>query len=403
MKTRIAIIGTVGLPANYGGFETLTEHLVEELSDTYDMTVYCSGKKYPKNKRSTHYKNAKLVYLPFDANGMQSIIYDCISILHAIMRNDVLVILGVSGGIILPFVRLFTNVKIITSIDGIEWKREKWGKLASWYLWYAEMLCVKFSHADIADNESIQDYTAKRYKSLSNIIEYGGDHTITREIKISDYKRFPFLCNQYAFSVCRIEPENNVHLILEAFSRLPHLILVFVGNWNKNEYGVNLKDKYNKYKNLYLLDPIYNQEELDLLRGNCRLYIHGHSAGGTNPSLVEAMWLGRCIFSFDVSYNRTTTQNKAYYFRTLDQLIDLLSITSSQEINNIANRMLSISRKRYSWKFIANRYNMMIKGVLNSSKSKKIQPSIISRISESDALALGLSHMKNSNLFYENR
>jgi hypothetical protein len=131
---KIAIIGTVGLPANYGGFETLTEHLIEDLGQKHTITVYCSGKKYPASARKATYKGANLRYIPLDANGIQSIPYDSISILHALFYADVLLILGVAGAWILPFVRWFTNKKIIISIDGIEWKRDKWNWLAKWYL-----------------------------------------------------------------------------------------------------------------------------------------------------------------------------------------------------------------------------------------------------------------------------
>ena len=153
-KKRIAIIGTVGLPAKYGGFETLTDHLVTNLSEQYQMTVYCSKKNYKKAERLNTYKGANLKYINLKANGVQSIPYDTLSILDALLKNDVLLILGVAGAWILPFVKFFTNKKIIISIDGIEWKREKWNNLAKLYLRWAEKLAVKYSHIDISDNES---------------------------------------------------------------------------------------------------------------------------------------------------------------------------------------------------------------------------------------------------------
>ncbi|MDE3251012.1 MAG: DUF1972 domain-containing protein, partial [Bacteroidota bacterium] len=125
-KKRIAIIGTVGVPAKYGGFETLAEHLVRQMGEEFDITVYCTKKKYRAEERQKTYLGAKLVYLPMDANGIWSIIYDCISIFHALFSADVLLVLGVSGGFMLPFVRRFTTKKLIVSIDGIEWKRDKW-------------------------------------------------------------------------------------------------------------------------------------------------------------------------------------------------------------------------------------------------------------------------------------
>jgi glycosyltransferase involved in cell wall biosynthesis len=280
-KKKLAVIGTVGLPAKYGGFETLADHLVQNLGDQYDMTVYCSGKKYPADQRQEQYQKARLTYLPFDANGIQSIPYDTLSILHALFYADVLLILGVAGAWILPFVKLFTRKRIIVSIDGIEWKRDKWSLFAKWYLWWAEKIAVKYSHIDISDNESIQDYTAVRYGSLSRIIEYGADHTMEAKPTTEDKKKYPFLKLPYAIKVCRIEPENNIHEVLEAFSRLPKHKMVIIGNWNNSEYGKNLRKTYDHCKNIFMLDPIYERRTIDMLRCNALVFIHGHSAGGT--------------------------------------------------------------------------------------------------------------------------
>lgn len=401
-KDRIAIIGTVGLPAKYGGFETLAEHLVTHLSDQYDFTVYCSQKKYKKEEQVKSYKGATLKYIPLDANGVQSIPYDTISILHAIFTSDVLLILGVAGAWILPFLRLFSNKKIIISIDGIEWKRDKWSMLAKLYLWWAEKLAVRFSHIDISDNESIQDYTALRYKTLSRVIEYGADHTLEVQPTLPDLEKYPFLQNEYAVKVCRIEPENNVHLVLESFKIQQKMNLVIVGNWNNSDYGKKLKETYVNTPNITLFDPIYNQREIDLIRGNASLYIHGHSAGGTNPSLVEAMYLALPVLAFKVSYNITTTENKALYFSNSKELIQQLNAFSTTQKKALKHEMKTIANRRYTWKTIAKQYQLLIEEALvtkykNSvnAEIKKLKPSFLQEYQ--------LSHLQNNILFYENR
>lgn len=399
---KIAIIGTVGLPANYGGFETLAQFLVEGMSDNYDMSVYCSGKKYKKEERHKTYKGARLIYLPFQANGLQSILYDSFSIIHALFFADVLLILGVSGCFLLPFVRLFTNKKIIVSIDGIEWKRNKWNKAARLYLWAAEWFAVKFSHADISDNEAIQDYTAYRYHSLSNIIEYGADHTIKVKPSAEDFKKYPFLKNPYAFKVCRIEPENNLEIVLDAFSKLPTHTLVVVGNWKNGNFGKTMLQKYASFKNLILLDPIYHQHELDVLRGNCLVYIHGHSAGGTNPSLVEAMYLKLPVIAFNVSYNRTTTENKALYFQSSDQLLHLISSTKICDLKSLSETMKEIADRRYTWKIIANKYDYLIKRVFESNQ-KHLAPELCDHLPSEKLLHLELAHLQSTLNFFEKR
>jgi glycosyltransferase involved in cell wall biosynthesis len=395
LKKKIAIIGTVGVPANYGGFETLAEHLIEDLGKKHDITVYCSGKKYPKAERVATYKNAKLKYLPLDANGIQSIPYDTISIFHALFFADVLLILGVAGAWILPFVRLFTNKKIIISIDGIEWKRDKWNILAKWYLFWAEGLAVKYSHIDISDNEAIQDYTAARYGSLSRIIEYGADHTLKVPITKDAVLQYPFLKSRYAFKVCRIEPENNVHVILDAFAKTDIMPLVLVGNWDKSDYGKSLKAQYAAHPNIFVIDPIYNQEKLDVLRSNAALYVHGHSAGGTNPSLVEAMYLGLPIVAYGVSYNRVTTENRAIYFESLEDLIAEINDLYTVKLNTIGQEMEKIAKRRYTWGHIAFKYELLVNESLTLTKKMNVEAET-KNVPYKQLLELGHAHLKTN-------
>jgi glycosyltransferase involved in cell wall biosynthesis len=399
-KKKIAIIGTVGLPACYGGFETLTAHLVENLHEQYDFTVYCSAKRYKRQERATHYKQARLVYLPFDANGVQSIFYDTISILHALFYADVLLILGVAGTWILPFIRLFTRKKIITSIDGIEWKRDKWNKWAKFYLWWAEGVAVRYSHIDISDNESIQDYTAQRYGSLSRIVEYGADHTLCCSPTQADYLTYPFLQAGYAFKVCRIEPENNLHTVLEAFAGLPTCTLVIVGNWEKSDYGKNLKEKYSSFSNIWLLNPIYNQRTLDLLRGNASLYVHGHSVGGTNPSLVDAMFLGLPIIAFGVCYNRTTTENKALFFEDTESLQTQIQNTSETDLQKIGKQMKNIANRRYTWRVIAQKYTFLIQEALTTKHKKQLKP-VYQNLHKKKLEKYKMLHLQHQKMFFE--
>ena len=128
-KRKLGIIGTVGVPARYGGFETLAHQLVENLNQEYDITVYNSTKHYSAKERVKEWNGAKIKYIPLSANGFQSIFYDILSIIHAVLFCDVLLILGVSGSLFLPLVKLFfPSRKIIINVDGLEWRRAKWSK-----------------------------------------------------------------------------------------------------------------------------------------------------------------------------------------------------------------------------------------------------------------------------------
>lgn len=160
----ISIIGTVGVPANYGGFESLVENIIGYNSlDDIHYTVYCSAKGYPH--RQSVYKNADLKYVPLDANGSQSILYDIISLIKATKKSDVVLILGVSGCCFLPIYRLFSKKRLIINIDGLEHRREKWGKYAKAFLKFSEKMAVKHADVVVADNKGIQDYVKKEYRT----------------------------------------------------------------------------------------------------------------------------------------------------------------------------------------------------------------------------------------------
>jgi len=188
---QIAIIGTVGLPAKYGGFETLTENLAKYLAKKYSITVYCSAKSY-KEELST-FNGVTLEYISLNANGVQSILYDIISIFKALLYADTLLILGVSGCGILPVVRLFNKKRLVINIDGLEWKRQKWGRYAKWFLKFSEKMAVKYADAVIADNKVIQDHIREAYGVESELIAYGACHAEKIEISDKMLEKYPFL------------------------------------------------------------------------------------------------------------------------------------------------------------------------------------------------------------------
>ena len=165
-------------------------------------------------------------------------------------------------------------------------------------------------------------------------------------------KEYGLTKNDYSLGICRIEPENNVHTILEAYDKCQDKRLVFIGNWQKSEYGRNLLEKYKDSHNIKLMSAVYDLKKLYALRNNCSLYLHGHSAGGTNPSLVEAMFFAKPIIAFDCVYNRESTENKAIYFNSASDL----SYKLDNVPESIGQDMLRIARLRYSWAFIVSQY-----------------------------------------------
>lgn len=367
----VSIVGTVGLPAAYGGFETLVENLVlqHELKvEKLNITVFCSMSAYERHKRASSFLAARLQYLPLNANGFQSVLYDSISILiSTFRRDDVILVLGVSGAFIIPIVRFFSSSKIVTNIDGIEWQRKKWGRFSRLFLRWSESVAVKHSHNVIADNASIAEYVSEAYNKACSVIAYGGDNAISAESTSND---IPLLPDAFCLSICRIEPENNIHVILEAFSKIKTQNLVLIGNWSNSDYGTALRHKFNTHQNLFLFDPIYGTGKLRFIRERAKAYVHGHSAGGTNPSLVEAMHFGVPIFAFDCSFNRATTENKCLYYGNSASLISLLAHVDSPEVIATGQSMLEIAQRRYTWDIVASSYFDLLRPSLpNITKS----------------------------------
>lgn len=348
---KISIIGTQGLPAKYGGFESLVKNLVNNLEDEFDITVFCSSPIY-KHKLS-HYSKSKLKYINFRPNGFQSIFYDIFSILHSINNFDKILILGASGGIILPFLSNYSH-KFILNFGGLDWKRSKWSFFTRQFLKFSEKIAVKYSNIIIADNPGISEYIIKNYNRKSILIEYGGDHALNNNLGHQKIKKNKLLPNKYCCSVARIQKDNNIEIILKSFINI-NGNLVIVGNWNYSDYGKKMKLKYSRFKNIFMLDPIYDINELNCIRSNCQIYIHGHSAGGTNPALVEAMALGLPVACFSNVFNKYTTNNLSLYFKNSNELQKII-FTKKNKLKSIAKKLKDYAQKKYNWDRIAQKY-----------------------------------------------
>ncbi|MCU4653763.1 DUF1972 domain-containing protein [Roseibacterium sp. SDUM158016] len=358
---KLAILGSVGVPGRYGGFETLADNLVQyhsrraaQCSDMGVVTVYCSAQAYPQ--RSSSYLSAELRYSRFKANGAQSVIYDIVTALDAVRRGHrELLFLGVSGAVVVPLIRLIApRCWIVTNVDGIEWKREKWSGLAKAFLRLSEALAVRWSHVVVADNQAIAEHILESYGADCDIIPYGGDHAVLPVSASPNVDMLSRLPESYAFGLCRIEPENNVEMILEAFSETT-APLVFVGNWDNSEFGRSLKARFNDQPNVWLLDPVYDPATLQALRRRATVYVHGHSAGGTNPALVEMMHFGIPVYAFDCSFNRHTTQNAAVYFGSKSDLAKNIEADDGMA-GESGLKMREIAQANYTWSLVSERY-----------------------------------------------
>ena len=351
----VAIIGSQGVPASYGGFESLVENLLgENCPNDVHYTVFCSS--IDMTPLDGGYRGASLRYTRLRANGFQSIPYDVISMLKAIRGYDVILVLGVSGCLFMPLLRKMTRARIIVNIDGLEHRRQKWGNMARRILRASEAMAVKYADIVVADNQGIVDYVRETYGKEAVLIAYGGDQVV-RDVDaamVSDVlDSYGLKDGGYAISVCRIEPENNCDMILESFADAESgLPLVFIGNWTHSGYAQSLRRRYAESSCIRILDAIYDLDRLWVLRSHAALYVHGHSAGGTNPSLVEAMYMGIPIAAYDVNYNRHTTGGLASYFNNAHSLSDIVSSRDGSQ----GGRLRELARQNYRWSKIARQY-----------------------------------------------
>lgn len=354
VENKISICGIVGIPGNYGGFETFAENLVKNTKNNYKFIVYCDKNFQCEDGHVPD--NVTLVRLPLKANGWQSVFFDALCMLCSIKSKSTVLLLGCSGGAFVPIVRFF-GVNVITNIAGLEWKRSKWGRFASMFLKLSEKVAVRFSNIVVTDNQELQAYVRDTYLTESNVIAYGADHVSTNtSIDIGHLvEKYALTFNDYFISVGRCQPDNNIREIVGAFVKSSQN-LIAVSNWSSCKYGLDILKDFSNYSNIKLLDPVYDIDEISALRLNAKGYIHGHSAGGTNPTLVEAMYLGIPILAYDVKFNRYTTDNNALFWSNRACLRELLNNYSKDDMDESVSFSLKYAKKYYTWEFISNEY-----------------------------------------------
>lgn len=352
--TKVAILGTVGLPARYGGFETLAARLVEAAAErgvAERITVWCSAPQAGPDRPRT-WNGAPLRYVPLRANGVQSVFYDALSLWQAARSgHDTALLLGVSGAGALPLIRATSSMRIVAHLDGIEWQRAKWNRTARAVLRRSEAMAARWSHHLIADNPGIAAHIRDRYDRASVDIAYGHETPPPGE-------RPADLPDRYALAIARAEPENNLALLLDGFGTAQQALpLVVVANWQATPHGRALLAHHGGRPGLHLREAEYDPARLAAIRAGAALYLHGHSAGGTNPSLVEMMGLGVPIAAYDCTFNRATTEGRAAYFDSAEALRALLPrlITPEAAATNAA-AMKEIARRRYRWRDVTDAY-----------------------------------------------
>jgi glycosyltransferase involved in cell wall biosynthesis len=354
---KIGILGTRGIPNYHGGFEQFAEFFSVFLKEKgHDVYVYSSG-NHPYQK--DEFKGVKLIHCKDPENKVGTVgqfIYDLNCIRNSRkMDFDILLQLGYTSNSVwhrwLP-----KNPIIITNMDGLEWKRTKYSTKVRRFLKYAESLAVKSSDFLVADSKGIQDYLKETYNVSSKYIAYGS-FLFSNPIAgiLSNYNVTPY---DYNMLIARLEPENSIETILDGVvrskSNIPFLV---VGKHDTNKFGAYLKDKYKDHTNIRLIGGIYNQEHLNNLRYYSKIYFHGHTVGGTNPSLLEAMASDSLVVAHDNQFNKAILNNDAFYFHDAKEVTAILkNITKKEDHRHFLDNNREKIENIYSWDIINNAY-----------------------------------------------
>lgn len=353
---KIGILGTRGIPNNYGGFEQLAEYLsVELVQRGHSVSVYCSSLH---SYKETQFNGVELIHCKDPENKVGTagqFIYDFNCIRDSRKRSfDVLLQLGYTSSSIWSFL-LPSNTRIITNMDGLEWKRSKYGAAVKRFLHVAEKLAVKSSDILIADSPAIADYLKEKYQEQAVYIAYGAElfHN-PDENKLTGMMLQPY---SYGLLIARFEPENNIEMVVEGFLQQTKIQqLVLIGN-HQNKFGTYLKGKYAANSRIVFQAAVYDISLLNNLRYFSQVYFHGHSVGGTNPSLLEAMASSALICAHDNPFNKAVLQNGAFYFSNAIQVSEAIEAALS---TNKRNEILEMNKRKitseFSWPSVIDKY-----------------------------------------------
>lgn len=361
---KIAILGARGIPARYGGFETFAEELAAGLAERgHSVTVFCEQND---SSQPAIYRGVELRYCPSPAFGpFQTIFYDLNCLWCARKGYDVVYMLGYGAAPFCVIPRLWGTTVWINP-DGLEWARAKWGFVARKYFRLMEWASTRTANRIIADAEAIAASLASRYGTLRSceVIPYGCK-IIETPPPIDALRAWDLLPSEYYLVTCRLEPENHVLEILQAFQQSKsrkHLIIL--GN-HLAQTGYVAQLAMVPDPRIRLIGTVYDRAKLACLRYYCCAYMHGHCVGGTNPSLLEAMGCSNLIFAHDNPFNRETLGSCGLFFANaaeLTQMIDRAEQDSAY-LAEFKSRAVSRAREKYSWEDIISRYATLLENL----------------------------------------
>ncbi|MEI2639354.1 MAG: DUF1972 domain-containing protein [Microthrixaceae bacterium] len=364
MPLRVAMVGTRGVPAQYGGFETAVEEIGRRLVERgHHVTVYRRRTTDETVTPRTHL-GMQLVTLPaLRVKVLETLSHTALSTILAVAgrRFDAVVLFNAANAPFLPAFRL-RRLPVAVHVDGLEWKRSKWSGAGRNYYRVVEQLSVRWADALIADAQGIADYYTDEFAASTELISYGAP--ILDDLGSDRLVEFGLKPGEYHLIVARFEPENHVEMIVrgyvESSAELP--LVVVGGAPYSDEYTALVHDAARRDERVRFLGPLWDQDQLDQLYGNALVYFHGHSVGGTNPSLLRAMGAGASVAAFDVSFNREVLGSDCMTFADASQVRE--AVESAESAPGWCRENGAGLRERaadlYDWDEVTDRYEELM-------------------------------------------
>jgi glycosyltransferase involved in cell wall biosynthesis len=366
---RLAILGTRGVPASYGGFETFAERLSTRLvARGHEVTVYCRSHYVSPSLRE--YKGVRLKVLPTIRHKyLDTVAHTFLSALHAMTKSyDAALICNAANAAFAPLLRI-AGTPVAINVDGLEHKRRKWNWLGRQYYLISERLATWLPNEIVTDARVIQEYYLARYRTPSTMIAYGAD--IERHLDAEAVRRWSVEPEGYVLYVSRLEPENNAHLVIEAFRKVStgRKLLIVGDAPYAVEYKNSLRSLAAQDERIIFTGFVFGKD-YKALQQNAYCYVHATEVGGTHPALIEAMGYGNCVLALATPENMEVAGDAAIPYTGALDLGEQLQhvLTDETLVETYRQRAQSRVREHYDWEAIVDRYESLFDKM---SKGKK--------------------------------
>ena len=359
---RIAILGTRGIPASYGGFETFAEHLATRLvTRGHEVTVY--GRAHYVSPRQLEYHGVRLKVLPTIRHKyFDTVVHAFLSAVHAVSRRfDAVLICNAANAPFASILRL-TGTPVAINVDGLEHKRKKWGALARSYYLLAERLSTILPNVTVTDAQVIHDYYLSRYNASSTMIAYGSE--VERKPDRTAVRRWRAEPNRYVLYVSRLEPENNAHLVIEAFKkvRTAYRLLIVGDAPYAHDYISDLKARARGDKRIVFTGFVFGQD-YRALQQNAYCYVHATEVGGTHPALLEAMGYGNCVLTLATPENMEAVGDAGIAYADELDLAEKLQrvLRDGSLVQSYRHRAQLRVQQHYDWDHVVDKYERLFR------------------------------------------